>query len=114
MADASHFRHHERRPVRLPASLRRDDGSLVRALLLDLSLAGAGLEVTDPLTPGTSLLVEVTSPTLWDPLPLRSEVVWFQASSGRQPGRAGVRFSPDNGPHLFALFEVLAAHAFEE
>ena len=101
--------------MRLPASLRRDDGSLVRALLLDLSLAGAGLEVADALTPGTTLMIEVTSPTLWDPLPLRSEVVWFQAgSSGRQPGRAGVRFALDNSPHLFALFEVLAAHAFEE
>ena len=86
----------------------------MRALLLDLSLAGAGLEVADALTPGASLMIEVTSPTLWDPLPLRSEVVWFKAGSGRQPGRAGVRFSPDNSPHLFALFEVLAAHAFEE
>jgi len=113
MADGSHFRNHERRPVRLAASLRRDDGSLVPVLVIDLSLAGAGLELIDTLTPGSPLLVEVTSPTLWDPLPLRGQVVWFQAGAGRNPGRAGVRFVADDSPQLFALFEVLAAHVYE-
>lgn len=99
--------------MRLPASLRREDGSLARAQLLDLSLAGAGLELHDELTLGTTLVLEVTSPTLWDPLSLRGQVVWFQPGSGRQPGRAGVRFVLGDSPHLFALFEVLAAHAYE-
>lgn len=99
--------------MRLPASLRRDDGSLVSVVVIDLSLAGAGLELIDTLMPGAPLLVELNSPTLWDPLPLRGQVVWFQQGAGRQPHRAGVRFVPDDSPQLFALFEVLAAHAYE-
>ncbi len=113
MAERPHFRTHERRPVRLPASLRKEDGAQLRGLVVDLSLAGAGLELAEPVEPGTPLLVEITSPTLWDPLPLRGRVVWFQPGQPRAPGRAGVQFVADDSPQLFALFEVLAAHAFE-
>jgi hypothetical protein len=113
MAEQPHFRTHERRPVRLPASLRRDDGALLRGLVVNLSLAGAGIELTEELPPGAPLLVEITSPTLWDPLPVRGRVVWFQPGPPRKPGRAGIQFEPDDPPQLFALFEVLAAHAYE-
>ena len=113
MAERPHFRTHERRPVRLPASLRKEDGATVSSLVVDLSLAGAGLELAEELLPGMPLLLEITSPTLWDPLPLRGRVVWFQAGPSRKPGRAGVQFVPDDSPQLFALFEVLAAHAYE-
>lgn len=113
MADRSHFRTHERRPVRLPASLRKEDGAQLQGLVVNLSLAGAGLELVDELSPGTPLLVEITSPTLWDPLPLRGRVVWCQPGQARKPSRAGVQFVPDDSPQLFALFEVLATHAYE-
>lgn len=113
MAERPHFRTHERRPVRLPASLRKEDGSTIPGLVVDLSLAGAGLELAEELHPGMPLLLEITSPTLWDPLPLRGRVIWFQSSPARRPGRAGIQFVPDDSPQLFALFEVLAAHAFE-
>ncbi|MCS6901993.1 MAG: PilZ domain-containing protein [Myxococcales bacterium] len=113
MAEKPHFRTHERRPVRLPASLRKEDGAQLQGLVVDLSLAGAGLELIDPLEPGTQLVVEITSPTLWDPLPLRGRVVWFRQEQPRKPGRAGIQFVLDDSPQLFALFEVLAAHAYE-
>lgn len=114
MADAAaHFRAHERRPVRLSATLRREDGSLLGALVVDLSLGGAGVELREALPIGTALLVELTSPTLWDPLPMRGTVVWSQPGMGRDPSRAGVRFVTEDSPNLFALFEVLAAHAYE-
>lgn len=113
MADGPHFRTHERRPVRLPASLRQGDGAIVPALVVDLSLSGACLELPDPPPQGNALLVELIAPTLWDPLPLRARVVWARPGAGRAPGRAGVRFSHEDSPHLFALFEVLAAHAYE-
>lgn len=108
-----HFRTYERRPVRLPATLRKEDGATVLALVVDLSLAGAGLELLEELSLGAPLLLELTAPTLWDPLALRGRVIWFQAAQPRKPGRAGVEFIPDDSPQLFSLFEVLAAHAYE-
>ncbi len=43
--------------MRLSATLRRDDGSLLSALVVDLSLGGAGVELREALPIGAALLL---------------------------------------------------------
>jgi hypothetical protein len=93
--------------------MRPGDARASAALVVDLSLAGACIESTEALAPGVLLTLEIIAPTLWDPLVLRANVVWSSAPQGRLPGRIGVHFAADEPGQLFALFEVLAAHAYE-
>ena len=99
--------------MRLPASMRPGEARASAALVVDLSLAGACIESAEPLSPGVLLTLEIVAPTLWDPLVLRANVVWSSPPQGRLPSRIGVRFAADEPSQLFALFEVLAAHAYE-
>src|SRR5262249_36854799 len=46
-----------------------------RIRIVNLSLGGACIEVSDLLMPGTSLELEIVAPTLWDPLVLQGRVV---------------------------------------
>ena len=114
MAAGEHYRTHERRPVRLGALVRQDGGVWSsRGLVVDLSLGGACVETGQRLEPGSPLILEILAPTLWDPLVLRGRVAWAVPAIGKQAARFGLRFVPEEGPALFALFEVLAAHAYE-
>src|SRR5688572_24100199 len=77
-AAPSHFRAHARRPVRLTVGLAGVSrlGSERPAMVIDISLAGAGLETEDPLVPGERLSIAFATPTLWDPLVLAAVVAW--------------------------------------
>lgn len=114
MSGGEHHRTYERRPVRLGAVLRPQDADWhTPALVVDLSLGGAGLELRERVQTGTAVVVEIAAPTLWDPLVLRGTVAWVRPAVGRSLPRAGVRFTVDDPTQLFALYEVLAAHAYE-
>jgi hypothetical protein len=87
-----HFRAHARRRVSLGASVRDNVGSLVQDVRIrDLGLGGACLEIGEIRPPAGALsppdaagvrwldleaivTVEVTAPTLWDPLTLRGKM----------------------------------------
>jgi hypothetical protein len=106
-----HFRTHGRRRVDLSASLRRpphdrDEG--VR--IVDLSLASACIEVDQPIAPGTRVRLEITAPTLWDPVIVRCRAIWSGAPSSP---RSGLSFEHGESALVFALFELLEAHAYE-
>src|SRR5688572_14765635 len=94
MARVGHFRGHERRAVTLSAFLRHERTGWVReARVLDLSLAGAGLLLAEPVEVGTPVALELAAPTLWDPLSIRGAVVWCQRQSGADARtRVGVAF----------------------
>jgi hypothetical protein len=114
MPGGEHYRTHERRPVRLGATVRQRDGEwAASALVVDLSLGGACVELRERVQTGLAVVIEIVAPTLWDPLVMRGTVAWVKPAAGRMPSRAGVRFVVDDPPQLFALFEVLAAHAYE-
>ena len=57
--------------------------------------------------------VELTAPTLWDPLPLRGKVAWLRRGAAGKPARAGIRFEHHDAGALFALYEVLASAGFD-
>jgi len=106
-----HFRAHGRRRVDLSASLRRPSDDRDEAVrIVDLSLAGACIEVEQPLAPGTRVRVEIVAPTLWDPVVVRCRTVWSGAPSSP---RVGLSFEHSESALVFALFELLEAHAYE-
>ena len=129
--DREHFRAHGRRRVDLHARLGelsrahgegRDPAFDVR--VRDLGLGGACIEVSDsvlrslaaPFDVDAPVTIEVIAPTLWDPLLLRGKVAWMRrgARAGEARGvRAGVRFEHRDATALYALFQLLGAHAYD-
>ncbi|MDB5215407.1 MAG: hypothetical protein JWO86_3334 [Myxococcaceae bacterium] len=123
----AHFRAHERREVRLAVILvglvGQRSGVERQAVVVDLSLAGAGLETDEPLVPGERLTVTLSTPTMWDPLVIDAVVAWAhppRASTevdsigrSRTVARAGVVFDYPNASLVLSLFEMLATLGFE-
>ena len=81
----------------------------------DLGLGGAGLELPDApaLEAQAPITLEVTAPTLWDPLILRGTVAWLRRGAAGKPMRTGVRFEHHDAAALYALYQMLDAHVFE-
>ncbi|EYF07349.1 Hypothetical protein CAP_0102 [Chondromyces apiculatus DSM 436] len=73
--------------------------------------SGAGQSLGAVLEPEAAVTIELTAPTLWDPLPLRGRVAWVRRASWRT--RVGVRFDHHDAATLFALYELLGSFAFE-
>ncbi len=119
MAGRDHFRAHGRRRVDLGAMLRDKSGSLAQGVRIrDLGLGGACVELAQAVaSPGlqveATVTIEVTAPTLWDPLILRGKVAWVRAPAPGRPARAGVRFEHRDATALYALFQLLGAHAYD-
>lgn len=116
MSPSSHFRGHGRRQVDLSATLDAGEtagpsDAAARVRILNLSLGGACIEVSEPVAPGTSLTLEIVAPTLWDPLVLRGRVVWSRGDRDGTP-RAGLSFEHADPARAFALFELLGAHDY--
>jgi len=124
--------------VRLPVILRGERSGWERhAAVVDLSLAGAGLETDEPLPAGERLTIAFATPTLWDPLVLTAVVAWAHPvrpkneldaggfgnqalvpnvrALGRQKtcARSGVLFDYPTPDATLAMFEMLIATAFE-
>src|SRR4051794_15285664 len=104
MPPKDHHRAHGRRRIALPAALQwPSGGGEVPVRVVDLSLAGAGIEVPQPILAGTKVVLDIVAPTLWDPLVLPGTVIWARAGRGRDPSRVGVFFEHQDPQLLFAL-----------
>ncbi len=122
-----HFRAHARRRVDLDGVLRlegaKDKPSPTREVhIRDLGLGGAGVEISERPSDASGkalfdrdvpVVLEVTAPTLWDPLPLAGKVAWFRRGGGGRPARAGIRFEHREPGALYALFQLLGAHLYD-
>lgn len=133
MAVRDHFRAYARRRVDLGATLRdRQTADEQPVRVRDLGLGGACIELADARPgdaaagwpsstprPGTTVeldaavSLEVTAPTLWDPLPLRGTIAWIRRGGAGKPTRAGVRFEHHDAAALYALHHLLGAHIFD-
>ena len=98
-----HFRTHGRRRVDLSASLRRSQHGTDEAIR-------ACIEGNEPVLPGARVRVEIVAPTLWDPLVVKCRAVWSGSPSSP---RTGLSFEHADSALVFALFELLEAHAYE-
>lgn len=135
MAARDHFRAHARRRVDLSATLRdRQTAEEQIVRVRDLGLGGACVELAYALSspelgagggwsspgpglaavlvPEAAVTVELTAPTLWDPLPLRGKIAWIRRAAGK-PTRAGVRFDHRDAAALFALYDLLTSAAYD-
>jgi hypothetical protein len=93
------------------------------ATVVDIHLAGAGIETDEPLVPGERVSVSFATPTLWDPLVLSAVVAWAHPlkpkneldAFGRQKAsaRAGLAFDYPTPDATFAMFEMLVAIGFD-
>jgi hypothetical protein len=123
-ARSPHFRAHERRRVWLAVNVVGQRSGIERqAVVVDLSLAGAGVETDEPLLPGERLTVSLATPTMWDPLVLDAIVAWahpVRASAGvdstgrtRAVARAGIAFDYPSPAEALAMFEMLSTLGYE-
>ena len=121
---AAHFRAHERRPVRLFVSVDGQRSGLDRqATVIDVSLAGAGIETEQALVPGERIAVSFSTPTLWDPLVLNAVVAWAHPPRAtaeldalgrpRIAARAGLAFAYPDPAAVLAMFEMLSTLGYE-
>jgi hypothetical protein len=122
--DEPHFRAHARRSVHLTVTLRSERGAWERlGHVVDLSLAGAGVETDEPLRAGERVTVAFATPTLWDPLVLTAWVAWAHPQRPipgldalgrpRMVARAGLAFDYPTPDATLAMFEMLLAIAFD-
>jgi hypothetical protein len=123
-AGPRHFRAHERREVRLTVEVAGQRSGVRRpALVVDLSLAGAGIETDEPFFPGDRISVTLATPTMWDPLVLEAVVAWAHPPRPAQPvdalgrprtlSRAGIVFDYPAPASVLAMFEMLATLGYE-
>ncbi len=91
--------------------------------MIDLSLAGAGIETDEPLLPGERLSVTLSTPTTWDPLVIEAVVAWAHPprpsteidalGRSRTVARAGIAFDYLTPASVLAMFEVLTTLGYE-
>ena len=116
MHPTRHFRAFERRRVQLDASLRSlDDESLKPVQTVNVGLGGVCIELEGPAPlVGSAMQIEIMAPNLWDPLVLRSEVVWYRDMGGRnRKVQVGMRFVATPTSTLYSLFELLFTQEYE-
>lgn len=113
MEQHRHFRSIARRQVELRAVVTvHPDRTEHEARIVDLGLGGACFEVTGAVGADTRIVLEIRTPTRWDPLVLDGAVAWARLDPATGVTRGGVFFS-NNDPHtLLGLFELLEACAF--
>jgi hypothetical protein len=93
------------------------------AVVVNLSLAGAGLETDEPLVAGDRLSITLATPTMWDPLVLDAVVAWAHPprpthavdSLGRTRtvARAGIVFEYPTPAVVLSMFEMLTTLGYE-
>ena len=98
-------------------------GTERQAVVVDLSLAGAGLETDEPLVPGERVTVTLSTPTMWDPLVMEALVAWAHPprvslevdalGRSRTVARAGVVFDYPTPSVILSMFEMLATLGYE-
>jgi hypothetical protein len=107
------FRVHARRPVHLRALVTHvGTGWQRQAPLENIGLGGACIALDEKLAEGDVVTLSFTAPSLWDPLVLRARVAWV--SEPGPPQHAGVAFDHKSAEAVFALYELIAALAYEE
>ena len=80
--------------------------------LVNIGLGGACVIVDGTIDVGAEVALEVTTPTLWDPLHLPARVTWVE-EAGDGTHRAGMRFEHERPTALRALVEMLGTEGYE-
>lgn len=101
----SHFRSQARKRVRYAAQVTTARGTTRETMLVDLSLAGAGIESTEILAVGEHVTLSFASPSRWDPVVVPAVVAWSRPGTF---ARIGLSFEYTSSATVYALFETMA------
>lgn len=115
MAEAEHFRADTRRRIVLPVRFRTGSALEQRGKIADIGVSGAFITCERPPSVGTTVVLEMHSPTAWDPLMIECQVCWvkdgIRASEG--PRGFGVRFEGLSPSAAAALYDFVHTLDFE-
>ena len=115
MPARDHFRAHARHRVDLDGRLRVGEGATFAVRLRDLGLGGACLEVVDGapavLDVEGPVALEVTAPSLWDPLIVPGKVAWLRRIKPERKLRVGVRFELRDVTALRGILKLVGGAA---
>lgn len=91
--------------------------------VLDVHIAGVGVETDEPLVAGDRVTVAFATPTRWDPLVISAVVAWAHPlrpkdevdvlGRPKQAARAGLAFDYQTSDATLAMFEMIEAIGFE-
>ena len=92
-------------------------------MIIDLHIAGAGIETDEQLVPGDRVTIAFATPTRWDPLVVTAIVAWAHPlrpkleldvlGRPKQSARAGLSFDYETPAATYAMYEMLEAINFE-
>ena len=93
------------------------------ATVLDVHIAGAGVETDEPLVTGDRVTVAFATPTRWDPLIISAVVAWAHPlrmkeevdvlGRPKQSARSGLAFDYQTPEATLAMFEMIESIGFE-
>jgi len=112
MPARDHFRAHARHRIDLEGRLRVGDSGSYGVRLRDLGLGGACVDLLDA-APSAALDVEgpialeLTAPTLWDPLSVPGKVAWLRRIKPERRLRLGLRFELRDAIALHGILKLL-------
>ena len=113
MPARDHFRAHARHRVDLEGRLRVGDAVSYAVRLRDLGLGGACLELADAAPSAAldvegSVALEVTAPSLWDPLVVPGKIAWLRRVKPERRVRLGVRFELRDAIALRGILKLVS------
>lgn len=93
------------------------------ATIIDVHIAGAGIETDEQLVPGDRVTIAFATPTRWDPLIVTGIVAWAHPLRAKQEvdvlgrpkqaARAGLVFDYETPESTYAMYEMLEAINFD-
>jgi hypothetical protein len=107
---SDHFRAFERRVTSLSGQLLLDDGSASSVQVLNLSLGGACVELSQAPPLEVPARLEIEAPNLWEPLHVASRVIWVQPLGAHF--RAGLVFQIENPQVAGWVLDILTLGAY--
>ena len=97
----------------MPVRFRTGEALEQRGRTLDLGVHGAFIACQRPPILGTTLTLELRSPTAWDPLNITCQVRWVSPGVDEPPG-FGVRFEDLSASQATALHDFLQSLDYDE
>jgi PilZ domain len=105
---STHFRTYERYPAGFAALVRYEQElGTFDSTVENLSLTGAGLSSSVFLHSESTMLLEIYAPAFWNPVTVRSVVVWSRPDPAYKGFVAGVRFLSQSSDSLLSLFALM-------
>jgi hypothetical protein len=115
MSEKSHFRGTPRphAECRVSVVFRERETAPLVAYTSDVGVGGLCLSYGEAMRLGERVEVSLTTPSRWEPLVLRAEVVWQRPAAAGESGETGFAFVDATEEDAAALQDLVATLAFD-